>query len=708
MFRKFIFSVVFSILTLSTAFAGGFPKPKFVASFSKTNATAGDVIEIIIKFDVPKGFHVFSEKSDCPEDDGPMRASIDFKPNNSYQLIGKFRGVGDHMVKEDEVWHCSSGEFIDKGEFRQKIKVLSTVSEIEMTINGQICNESGCDNIRDVVIKTPALKVSGKIEAPAVEENPTTPSTAESIVPDTARATTTNTLNNPAEVGSGHYRKENGHGVCQIKTFNGIQSAENKESSWGLFILALISGFAALLTPCVFPMIPMTVSFFIRNKNRKIALRDSFLFAASIIAFYTIIGTIVAYTFGANAANWISTHWIPNIFFTVIFVVFAASFFGAFEIVLPSSIVNKVDQQADKGGIMGPIFMAITIALVSFSCTGPIVGTVMVEAVQGGALRPIIGMFGFSLAFALPFGLLALFPSWLNNLPKSGGWLNNVKVVLGFIELAFALKFLSIPDQTYHWGILDREIYLAIWIAIFSLLGLYLLGKIRFSHDDVIEKLNVFRLGLVIVVFAFVIYMIPGMWGAPLKGLAGYLPPMSSQDFKSGSNSHSSENTICGTAKYADGSLNIPHDIQGYFDYEEALACAKAQNKPLFIDFTGHGCVNCRKMEEKAWSHPEALKLLKEKYVVVALYVDDKKIKLPKNEWFIGNASGKQITMLGEKNAEIEECYFGKTTQPLYCIMDGNENLLQPAYGAEFFNFQSEPFIQFLKDGISSFNKTKK
>ena len=704
MFRKFIFTAVLSVITFANAFAGGFPKPKFVASFSKANAKAGDIIEIVIKFDVPKGFHVFSEKSDCPEDDGPQRAMIDFKSNTSYQLVGKFRGVGDHMVKEDEVWHCSSGEFIDKGEFRQKIKVLSTISEIEMTINGQICNESGCDNIRDVVIKTPALTVAGKIEAsaPEVVAIETTP-TAETI--DTAIVAVGEKTTTP---GSAHYKKENGHGVCQTKTFNGVQSAETEESSWGLFILALISGFAALLTPCVFPMIPMTVSFFIKNKNRKIALRDSFLFAASIIAFYTIIGTIVAYTFGASAANWISTHWIPNIFFTVIFMVFAASFFGAFEIVLPSSIVNSVDKQADRGGITGPIFMAITIALVSFSCTGPIVGTVMVEAVQGGALRPIIGMFGFSLAFALPFGLLALFPSWLNNLPKSGGWLNSVKVVLGFIELAFALKFLSIPDQTYHWGILDREIYLAIWIVIFTLLGLYLLGKIRFAHDDAVEKLNILRLSLAVVVFSFVMYMIPGMWGAPLKGLAGYLPPLSSQDFKSGGNSHSSQNTICGTAKYSDGSLNIPHDIQGYFDYEEALACAKAQNKPLFIDFTGHGCVNCRKMEEKAWSHPEALKLLKDKYVVVALYVDDKKIKLPKDEWFIGNASGKQITMLGEKNAEIEECYFGKTTQPLYCIMDENENLLQPAYGAEFFNFKSEPFIQFLKDGVASFNKIKK
>ncbi len=703
MFKKFIFIIIFIASTISALSGAGFPKPTFSASYNKTSAKAGDIVEIVIRFDVPKGFHVFSEKSDCPEYDGPMRATIDFKKDPSYQLVGKFYGVGDHMVKEDEVWHCSSGEFVNKGEFRQKIKVLKTIPSIEMIFNGQICNESGCDNIRDQVIKTPNLRVDGNIEASTPETPEIQPGVdiqkIVSITPTTSAVNQGNTAK---------YRFENGKGICQTKTFNGVQSAETTEDYMGLFILALISGFAALLTPCVFPMIPMTVSFFIRNKNRKIALRDSFLFAFSIIAFYTIIGTLVAYTFGATAANWVSTHWIPNIFFTVIFVIFAASFFGAFEIVLPSSLVNKMDKQVDKGGIMGPIFMAITIALVSFSCTGPIVGTVMVEAVQGGAMRPIIGMFGFSLAFALPFGLLSLFPSWMNNLPKSGGWLNSVKVVLGFVELAFALKFLSIPDQTYHWGILDREVYLAIWIVIFALLGLYLLGKIKFAHDDDVPRLSIFRLTLVVAVFSFVMYMIPGMWGAPLKALAGYLPPMTSQDFKSGSSSsHNGTSTLCGTPKYSNDKLHIPHGLEGYFDYDEALACAKAQNKPLFIDFTGHGCVNCRKMEEKAWSDPAALKILRDKYIVVSLFVDDKKIKLPQNEWFKGNASGKMITMLGDKNAEIEQCYFGKTVQPLYVLMDGNENLLQPAYTAEYFEFKSEPFIKFLEDGLTNFKKSK-
>ena len=447
----------------------------------------------------------------------------------------------------------------------------------------------------------------------------------------------------------------------------------------------------------------MTVSFFIRNKNRAIALRDTFVFAFSIIALYTIVGTIVAFAFGANAANWLSTHWAPNIFFTVIFVVFAASFFGAFEITLPSWIVNKVDKQADKGGITGSIFMAITIALVSFSCTGPIVGTVLVEAVHGGAMRPAIAMFGFSLAFAIPFGLLALFPSWLNNLPKSGGWLNGVKVVLGFVELAFALKFLSIPDQTYHWGILDREIYLAIWIVIFTLLGLYLMGKIQFDHDTPNPNLSVFRLGMVIAVFSFVAYMIPGMFGAPLKALAGYLPPMSTQDFRL-DRAAESEAGICKTPKYSEY-LHSPHGIHSYFDYDEAVACAREQKKPLFIDFTGHGCVNCRKMEEKVWSDPKVLALLKEKYIVVSLYVDDKKIQLTPSEYFQSRSSGKTIKTLGDKNAELQEYYFGKSTQPLYCLLNSDEELLQPAYGADYFQFKVEPFVDFLQEGLKEYAK---
>lgn len=695
--RIFLFSIVLGA-ALSAFAQGSFPKPQFKASYSNTKPKAGETIALSLKFDVAPGFHVYSEKSDCSEFDGPIRASLDFPKVASLEWVGTFRGVGDHMVKETEIWNCSTGEFSGKGEFRQSLKVLKTLPSYEVVFNGQICNESGCENIRDMVITVPALSVLGE-EKPLVpvEEDP------EPLVqPTDTAAVVSAPVITPSSKG---YISSNGQmESCESKTFNGQAAEESRSGAWGLFLLALLSGFTALITPCVFPMIPMTVSFFIKNHSRSQAIRDSLIFSISIITLYTIIGTIVAASFGAQAANWLSTHWVPNVFFTAIFLVFAASFFGAFEITLPSWIVNKVDQQADKGGFLGPVFMAVTIALVSFSCTGPIVGTVLVEAVTGqDFMRPIVAMFGFSLAFALPFGLLALFPSWLNNLPKSGGWLNSVKVVLGFVEVAFALKFLSIPDQTYHWGLLDREIYLAIWIVVFSLLGLYLLGKLKFSHDSDLPYLGVGRLALAIVSFTFVIYMIPGMWGAPLKGLAGYLPPMSTQDFRLGGPEHGEGNVI-GTPKYSD-QLHIPHGIAGYYDYDEALQAARTLKKPLFIDFTGHGCVNCRKMEEKVWSDEAVLKILKNDYVVVSLYVDDKKIVLPEAEQFIGKATGKRVKTLGDKNAEIEQCYFGKTTQPLYCLLDADENMLQPALGADYFQFNVEPFVQFLKDGLTQFKQ---
>ena len=702
-FQKRVFALLILFTGILQLTAAGFPKPKFTASYSKIEAKAGDIIELIIRFDIAKDFHVYSEKSDCPEYDGPIRAQLEFTPSPSYELVGTFKGIGDHMVKEEEIWNCSTGEFTGKGEFRQKIRVLKGITGISILFNGQICNESGCENLRDISIQAGPVKVQGiaaaqepkpiKVEAVSPAGNTGNDTPGDTVVAASTNKTITS--------GTLDYQKK--EGIKEIKTFNGKASEEKGEGMMGLFILAFLSGLTALLTPCVFPMIPMTVSFFIRNKNRAIALRDTFVFAFSIIALYTIVGTIVAFAFGANAANWLSTHWAPNIFFTVIFVVFAASFFGAFEITLPSWIVNKVDKQADKGGITGSIFMAITIALVSFSCTGPIVGTVLVEAVHGGAMRPAIAMFGFSLAFAIPFGLLALFPSWLNNLPKSGGWLNGVKVVLGFVELAFALKFLSIPDQTYHWGILDREIYLAIWIVIFTLLGLYLMGKIQFDHDTPNPNLSVFRLGMVIAVFSFVAYMIPGMFGAPLKALAGYLPPMSTQDFRL-DRAAESEAGICKTPKYSEY-LHSPHGIHSYFDYDEAVACAREQKKPLFIDFTGHGCVNCRKMEEKVWSDPKVLALLKEKYIVVSLYVDDKKIQLSPSEYFLSRSSGKTIKTLGDKNAELQEYYFGKSTQPLYCLLNSDEELLQPAYGADYFQFKVEPFVDFLQEGLKEYAK---
>ena len=488
-----------------------------------------------------------------------------------------------------------------------------------------------------------------------------------------------------------------------------------KSGLWGFFIIAFISGLVAILTPCVFPMIPMTVSFFMKDGEDKAKGRgQAILYGLSIIAIYTFIGSVLAVVAGPDIANWLSTHWLPNVLFFLIFVIFAASFFGMFEMTLPSWMVNKSDQAADKGGFLGPIFMALTLVLVSFSCTGPIVGTILVESAGGQVVKPIVGMFGFSLAFALPFTLFAFFPSLLANMPKSGGWLNSVKVVLGFLELALGLKFLSIADQTYHWGILDREVYLAFWIVIFFLMGLYLLGKIRFAHDSDVPFLSVPKLTLAIITFAFVVYLIPGMFGAPLKFLSGYLPPQQTHDFDlnaivrdnvklySGSGGSGDIQEICETPKYHEF-LHLPHGLEGYFDYDQAVKCAKEQNKPIFIDFTGHGCVNCREMEANVWSDPKVLKRLREDYIIVALYVDDK-TKIPEEEWVISSYDGKVKKTVGKKYADLQVTKFGVNAQPFYVLLGHNREVLtQP----RAYDLDVDAFVKFLDTGVKNFKEGK-
>ena len=424
---------------------------------------------------------------------------------------------------------------------------------------------------------------------------------------------------------------------------------------------------------------------------------------------YILLGFITSLLFGPEIANFISTHWLPNVFFFLIFLIFAISFFGAFDIVLPSSLVNKMDKRADQGGFIGTFFMAFTLALVSFSCTGPIVGSILVASAGGEVIKPLVGMFGFSLAFAIPFSLFAAFPHWLSSLPKSGGWLNSVKVVLGFLELAFAFKFLSIADQTYHWNILDREVYLAIWIVIFTLMGFYLMGKIRLPHDSEIERLPVSRLLLAIVTFSFVIYLVPGMFGAPLKALSGYLPPQSTHDFDlvasirqggGGGGSHAETANICEPPKHAD-ILHLPHGIQGYFDFEQAKDCSRQLGKPIFIDFTGHGCVNCREMEANVWSDPAVLAKLKEEFVVVALYVDDK-TKLPEDQWYTSEYDEKVKKTIGKQNADFQITRFNNNAQPYYCLVDQEgELLLDP----KAYDLEIENFVDFLDAGIKSYKE---
>ena len=487
------------------------------------------------------------------------------------------------------------------------------------------------------------------------------------------------------------------------------EATKEGKSLWGLIIEAILWGFAMLLTPCVFPMVPMTVSFFMKGSGSVAAGRfKAAMYGLFIILLYTVpISVIIILTrlIGGDAVtadifNWLSTHWLPNILFFVIFMIFAASFFGAFEIKMPQSLVNKSDQGADKKGLAGVFFMALTLVLVSFSCTGPIVGTVLIESTQGKFWAPMVTMLAFSGAFALPFTILALFPSLLTKFKRSGGsWLNSVKVVLGFIEIALGLKFLSVADQTYHWGILDREVYLAIWIVVFTLLGLYLLGKIRFESDEPVEHLTVPRLTLSIAVFAFVVYLIPGMWGAPLSKLSGYLPPLTSQDFVLGQNSvnvETSEKTkVVGSfgEKY---DLHLPLGLEGHFTIEEGLAAAKEAGKPVFVDITGHGCVNCREMESRVWSDPRVLDMLKNDFVIVALYTDDK-TRLAEEDQVVDAQTGKVYKDLGRANSYIARTNWNVNAQPNYILLSSEGEMLAPVRG---YDLDVNGFIEFLKSGL--------
>ena len=469
----------------------------------------------------------------------------------------------------------------------------------------------------------------------------------------------------------------------------------------GLILEAILWGFLMLLTPCVFPMVPMTVSFFLKRSGSAAKGRfNAAMYGLFIVLLYTVpICVIIGLTWAlggetvtADIFNWLATHWLPNIIFFVIFMVFAASFFGAFEITLPASWTTKADEKSGKGGLLGIFFLALTLVLVSFSCTGPIVGTVLIKSTQGEFWAPMVTMLAFSIAFALPFALLALFPSVLTKLPKSGGWLNSVKVVLGFVEIALGLKFLSVADQTYHWHILDREVYLAIWIVVFTLLGLYLLGKIRFKHDSPLEYISVGRLALVIADFAFVVYLIPGMWGAPLKALSGYLPPIQTQDFVLGTYAPPVGVVEPKTVALPETSgVSLPHGLTGYDNLEDGIAAAAAQGKKVFVDITGHGCVNCREMEARVWSDPRDLERLRRDFVIVSLYVDDK-TPLPEDKW-VTTPEGKVLKDVGRVNSHMVLDRFGVNAQPNYFILDSDGNTLK---GPRGYNLSTDGFVEFL------------
>lgn len=688
---KAIFLIIISLLILAVEFSFSQIKQPVKWSYS-TNSISDNEAELIFKAKIDDGWHLYSQHV---KENGPLPTVFTFKTSKYYTLKGKTTEPAG-KTEYDKTFEMDIKFFSKSAEFKQKVIINSDKDfNITGTLDYMVCNDGSCIPFSDNDFSF-SIKASGNSKVENTNDTSKTynPVTNDLTATDTGKKTNINT---PQTKISSNNSNNNGSPI------------NKNDSLWKFFLLSFLAGLAAILTPCVFPMIPMTVSFFMGDGNKKTKARtQAFIYGFSIIAIYTIIGTIVSVTLGADFANFLSTHWIPNVFFFLIFVFFAASFFGMFEITLPGWLITKSDKKADKGGILGPFFMAFTLVLVSFSCTGPIVGAILVASAGGEVILPIIGMLGFSLAFALPFTLFAIFPSWLSNLPKSGGWLNSVKVVLGFLELALGLKFLSIADQTYHWRILDREVYLAIWIVIFALLGTYLMGKIKFKHDSDVKYISVPRLTLILITFSFVVYLIPGMFGAPLKALSGYLPPQTSHDFdlsalirdNTGTKGSATVSTICDKPKYSEF-LHLPHGLQGYFDYEQGLTCAKAQKKPIFIDFTGHGCVNCRAMEADVWSQPEVLKRLKENYVIVALYVDDK-TDLPESEWITSKYDGKVKKTVGKKYADYQISRFNINAQPYYVLLDHNGDLLtQPkAYDKDV-----NSFVKFLDAGIEEFKK---
>lgn len=647
--RSIISGIVLFLLSAVPLFAQmGEPIVKWSVSQGKTE---NGITEIIFSGTISSGWHTYG----ASHKDSPV--TVEFEDVKGYALEG---GLYDLLKPEkfdgDDV-------FFDKIKVAQKIRVAEDASSLKGMITSSSCTDNSCGAPEDWNFE---IKLRKEADAAAA------------AVPEKAAVTAETT-----EISQNVTEEEQRAGG----------------SLWALILEAVLWGFAMLLTPCVFPMVPMTISFFMKGSSTPAAGRfKASMYGLFIVLLYTVpISLIIGatYIFGgetvtADIFNWLSTHWLPNIIFFIVFMVFAASFFGAFEITLPSALVNKSDKNSDKGGLAGIFFMALTLVLVSFSCTGPIVGSVLIKSTQGEFWTPMVTMLAFSVAFALPFTIFAMFPSLLKKL-KSGSWLNSVKVVLGFIEVALGLKFLSVADQTYHWGLLDREIYLAIWIVVFTLLGLYLLGKIRFEADSEVKHIGIFRLFLVIVDFTFVVYMIPGMFGAPLKALSGYLPPIETQDFIMGSNASQQVVSI----EEATKGEKLPLGLTGYHSMEEGYAAAKASGKPVFLDISGLACVNCREMEQRVWSDPKVLSMLKNDFVIVVLYTDDK-TKLPESEW-VTTSSGKVLKDRGRVNAWFVRENFGVSAQPNYVLLSPDGKQLAPIRG---YNTDIDGFVEFLNSGL--------
>lgn len=627
---------------------------------------------------IEPGWHLYSQN--VPEN-GPIPTTFTFETEDSVELVNKVIEE-EGVTIDDPVFNMRIKFFGNSASFRQYIKLVNKeLSIVKGEVEFMVCDDTRClppayiDLEFDLTKATTAIESASDAETVSPTLNVTEPKDKETAKKVVAKEKTKKTEANEGET----------------------------KGLFGIFFIAFLSGFAALLTPCVFPMIPMTVSFFTKqSKNKAKGIKNAIIYGLCIIAIYLILGTAVTAIFGAESLNALATNVWFNVIFFILLIVFALSFLGAFEIMLPNKWANKVDAQANRGGLIGIFFMALALAIVSFSCTGPIVGTLLVEAASKGGIAPIIGMFGFSLAIALPFALFAAFPGWLNSLPKSGGWLNTVKVVLGFLELALAFKFLSQADLVLQLHILEREVFIAIWIAIFGTLALYLFGKIKLPHDSPLTHISVGRLSLGLIVLTFTIYMIPGLWGAPLKIISAFPPPLDYAESPYGvGNSKSGGGSAAVLQDLPDGGhLLAPHQILAFNDYDKGVAYAKKVNKPIMLDFTGWACVNCRKMEQNVWVDDQVLSALKNDLVLISLYVDDKR-KLEDDEIVESKLRpGKQLKYIGQKWSEFQTIKFKTNTQPFYAIVDHNGETLSEPVG---FTPDAEEYYNWLKDGLSKF-----
>jgi len=658
--------ILFAFFLSTSAFSQILEPISWKTSVEKISNTEYDIIATAT---IDSGWHLYSQSG--PKG-GPIPTKFTFMDSENYKLIGKTREEEGRII-DDPIFEMRIKFFENKSEFRQRIKVLKTIETIEGEVQFMVCDDERCLPPNYIDLK---FKISG------------TTITSAAII----------------NVQKTSVKEKN-----KVKYLR-LRKSQKKEKSRGLigiFIIAFLSGFAALLTPCVFPMIPMTVSFFTKQSKSKAAgIKNAVLYGICIIIIYVLLGTAVTGIFGADALNAMATNVWFNIIFFLLLVVFALSFLGAFEIMLPNKWGNKVDKQADRGGLIGIFFMALALAIVSFSCTGPIVGTLLVEAASKGGAAPIVGMLGFSLAIALPFGLFAAFPGWLNSLPKSGGWLNTMKVVLGFLELALAFKFLSQADLVLQLHFLEREVFIAIWVAVFGTLAFYLFGKIQLPHDSPLTHISVGRLSMGLIVLSFTIYMIPGLWGAPLNLISAFPPPQNYSESPYGVGfTKTSGGKIVNHTNLPDGAhLLAPHDIVAFNDYDKGLAYAKEIGKPVMIDFTGWACVNCRKMEQNVWPKENILNILKNEVVLISLYVDDKR-PLPEDEEVDSKLKpGRKLKYIGQKWSEFQTIKYKANTQPFYVLMDHNEeDLISPvAYTPD-----AEEYFVWLKEGVNNFIKRK-